>query len=169
MPPRTSGPCSAGVKSGRRKTLDIMGGEPTMHPDIVPMSRMRQDAGFGQYQLERIEPPVLEEIMRRWEAGYGRRLGQRPKDARAGLERFVRKHAPVVKSVFGPAMDTGMIQPILSLGPKKFYLIYRDALDPRELEGHVPFHRFVAAVEQRFDARSVGMVFCSGFVPDTGN
>jgi radical SAM protein with 4Fe4S-binding SPASM domain len=155
-------------KAGVR-TLDIMGGEPTMHPDIVSYVAEAVRCGFKvNISSNGSNLSVLEKII-----GMGTQVTVGISiNERKTLEQvsdFIRTHAPVVKSLFGPAMDTGMIETILSLGPKKFYLIYRDAMERRVLEDTSPFYEFITAVQDRFDSRSVGTVFCSGFVPDIGN
>jgi radical SAM protein with 4Fe4S-binding SPASM domain len=155
-------------KAGVR-TLDIMGGEPTMHADIVSFIADALGCGFKvNISSNGSDLSVLEKII---DAGTQVTVGISINDRKTlrQVSGFIRTHAPVVKSLYGPALDTGMVQTILSLGPKRFYLIYRDAMDPRELKDTSPFHEFVAAVQQRFDSRSVGTVFCSGFLPDLGD
>jgi radical SAM protein with 4Fe4S-binding SPASM domain len=155
-------------KAGVR-TLDIMGGEPTLHPDIVSCVAEATERGFKvNISSNGSNLSVLEEI-----TGMGTQvtvgISVNDRETLKQISDFVRIHAPVVKSLFGPAMDTGMIETILSLGPKKFYLIYRDAMDQRELKNTSPFYEFIASVQDRFDPGSVGTVFCSGFVPDIVN
>ena len=141
-------------------TLDIMGGEPTMHPDIVSYVAEAVRRGFKvNISSNGSNLSVLEKII-----GMGTQVTVGISiNERKTLEQvsdFIRTHAPVVKSLFGPAMDTGMIETILSLGPKKFYLIYRDAMERRVLEDTSPFYEFITAVQDRFGSRSVGTVFC---------
>jgi len=150
-------------------TLDIMGGEPTMHPEIVSYVAEAIGCGFKvNISSNGSNLSVLEEII-----GMGTQvtvgISINERKTLGQVRDFIRTHAPVVKSLFSPAMDTGMIETILSLGPKKFYLIYRDAMERRVLEDTSPFYEFIASVQDRFDPRSVGTVFCSGFVPDIGN
>jgi radical SAM protein with 4Fe4S-binding SPASM domain len=88
---------------------------------------------------------------------------------RAGLARmeaFIGKLRPVVKTVYGRTADHALIADILALKPRKFYLLYRDALDPSQLCETVPFDQFIEAVRKRFDPAAVGTVFCLGFLPD---
>jgi radical SAM protein with 4Fe4S-binding SPASM domain len=83
------------------------------------------------------------------------------------LERFLRKHRPIVKTVFSRSVDHGLIEQVLSLSPRRYYLLYRDVLGPGELDESLPFHRFLEEVGIRYGSR-VGVVFCSGFIPDLG-
>jgi radical SAM protein with 4Fe4S-binding SPASM domain len=82
------------------------------------------------------------------------------------VREFVRQYKPVVKSVFVPSMDWELIDSLLPQDRGNYYLIYRDALDRRELPSTVPFYEFLSTIEKRFEPGQVGMVFCSGFLPD---
>jgi radical SAM protein with 4Fe4S-binding SPASM domain len=148
------------------KTLDILGGEPTMHADIIAFVREATKRGlFVNISSNGSRPGVLADIMK---FGDAVTVGISVND-RETLEQvrvFIQTHKPVVKTIYSSGMDRGMIEEILSLRPKKFYLIYRDALDEHGLEGTVPFPRFKAAVEQRFTPHQAGLVYCSGFLPD---
>jgi radical SAM protein with 4Fe4S-binding SPASM domain len=151
------------------KTLDIMGGEPTLHAGIVQLVHEAMTAGLSvNISSNGSNLSVLEEIL-----GMGKSVtvGISIND-RKTLEQvrgFVQAHAPGVKSLFGLDMDSELIHDILLLKPKRFYLIYRDALAGREVHATVPFYQYKSTVEQNFDSEQVGMVYCSGFVPDTGN
>ena len=151
------------------KTLDIIGGEPTMHPDIVTFIGKARDRRLSvNISSNGSNLAVLGEIMKLGdEVTVGISINDR--ETLEQVRGFIQTHKPVVKTVYSPGIDRGMIEEILSLGPKKFYLIYRDALDERELDGTVPFPRFKAAVEQRFTPHQAGMVYCSGFLPDIEN
>jgi radical SAM protein with 4Fe4S-binding SPASM domain len=151
------------------KTLDIIGGEPTMHPDILLFVREAATKGLSiNISTNGSNLAALVELMN---IGRSVTVGISVND-RETLEQvrsFIQKHRPVVKTVYSPEMDFGMVGEILSLGPKRFYLIYRDALDPHELHAAAPFYQYKSSVEERFDPRKVGMVYCSGFLPDGEN
>lgn len=154
------------LKSAGVKTIDIIGGEPTMHPDIAQIIREARLRGFGvNLSSNGSDLTSLEEISN----GDGQiAIGISINDRRTLEEcsAFIKKHRPVVKSIFSPEMDQGLIHEILTLDPKKFYLIYRDALDRDDLAAAVPFYRYIRHMEQQFNSENVGMVFCSGFLPD---
>ncbi len=158
----------AGLRPIGVKTIDIIGGEPTMHPDIVRIIREAGSQGFHVNMSSNGDDlGALETISK---AGTGVTIGLSIND-RQTLDQcsaFIRKRRPVVKSILSPLMDTGMINGILSLEPEKFYLIYRDAGDREDLRDAVPFYQFMQAV-QRYNFKNVGTVFCSGFIPDAEN
>jgi len=155
------------LKERAVRTINIIGGEPTLHPDILSFVRESLLSGFFvNISSNGTNLKVLEEIM---SLGSGVTAGISIND-RGTFERargFIRTYKPVVKSVFHPKMGRGMIREILSLKPKKYYFIYRDALSRSELQTTVPFPRFASTIERLFNSKEVGMVFCSGFLPDT--
>lgn len=157
------------IKRAGVRTIDIIGGEPTMHPDILGFIQEAVGAGFSvNLSSNGSNLNVLEKII-----GLGTHVtvGISVNDRETlGLVRgFMQQHKPVAKTIFSHGMDHDMIKEILSLRPKRFYLIYRDALGEDELHAALPFHRFKTEVEKNFDPRQVGMVYCSGFLPDRPN
>ncbi|HSB32890.1 MAG TPA: radical SAM protein [Nitrospirota bacterium] len=149
------------------ETIDIIGGEPTLHPDIVSFIARARDRGFSvNISTNGTNPAVLGEIMKIGKAvTVGISINDR--ETLTQVRGFIHRHKPVVKTVYSPGMDRGMIGEILSLGPERFYLIYRDALDARELDATVPFREFKYGIERAFDHQQVGMVYCAGFLPDS--
>lgn len=148
------------------RTIDILGGEPTLHPDIVAFVRDALDSGFlVNISSNGSNLDVLEEI-----AGMGPRvtigISINDRETLTQTGAFIQARSVVVKSLFHPDMDRGIIRDILSLKPKKYYLIYRDALHRSALAATVPFPQFIEEVERQFASEQTGTVFCSGFVPD---
>jgi radical SAM protein with 4Fe4S-binding SPASM domain len=151
------------------QTIDFIGGEPTMHPDIIHIITEATSRGFrvnissngGNIEL-------LDEIS----SADGRvSIGISVND-RETLDHcapLIRKHTLVVKSVFSLGMDQSLVRDILALRPKKFYLIYRDIADQQDVHTAIPFHQFTEVVQRRFNVPDIGKVFCSGFLPDTRN
>lgn len=148
-------------------TVDIIGGEPTLHHQLIEMVHAAVERGLGvNISSNGTNVDVLEELL---QIGINVSIGISIND-RDTLERmagFVRKNGVVVKSIYHPAMDAVFVEDILDLKPKKFYLIYRDALDRKDLHASVPFHRFASIVKDQFRSPLVGTVFCAGFIPDT--
>jgi radical SAM protein with 4Fe4S-binding SPASM domain len=147
------------------QVIDIIGGEPTLHRELLPM------IGHACGRSLRVnissngrDPDQLAEIMRRFARAT---VGVSVNDHRTlqELDRFIRKHRPVVKTVFSKAVDHGLIEQVLALAPHSYYLLYRDDLGPAETDGSLPFDQFLADVDSRYGAR-VSVVFCSGFLPD---
>jgi radical SAM protein with 4Fe4S-binding SPASM domain len=147
------------------QVLDILGGEPTLHRELLPMI----EHACGRGMMVNIssngrDPDQLAEIMRRFKRVA---VGVSVNDHATlrDLERFLRKHRPIVKTVFSRAVDHELIEQVLTLAPRRYYLLFRDALVPSELDGSLSFDQFLEEVGSRYGCRA-GVVFCSGFIPD---
>jgi radical SAM protein with 4Fe4S-binding SPASM domain len=149
------------------KTIDIIGGEPTLHPDMVSFIEQAVSQGLSvNLSSNGTNLPMLETISQlRGNINVGISINDRETLER--VRGFVQEHKPVVKSIYGTALDPSLVREILLLGPKRFYLIYRDAMDKRELKDTVPFPKYVSDIEKRYGPKQAGMVYCSGFLPDT--
>jgi radical SAM protein with 4Fe4S-binding SPASM domain len=147
------------------QVLDIIGGEPTLHRELLPMIEHACGRGMRvNISSNGRDPDQLAEIMRRFtRATVG--VSVNDQATLQGLERFLRKHRPIVKTVFTRAVDHGLIEQVLALAPRRYYLLYRDALDPSELDGSLSFDRFLEEVGIRYGSRA-DVVFCSVFIPD---
>ena len=147
------------------QVLDILGGEPTLHRELLPMIEHACGRGMRvNISSNGRDPDQLAEIMRRFKRVA---VGVSVNDHATlrDLERFLRKHRPIVKTVFSRAVDHELIEQVLTLAPRRYYLLFRDALVPSELDGSLSFDQFLEEVGSRYGCRA-GVVFCSGFIPD---
>ena len=151
------------------KTIDIIGGEPTLHKDIIPIIREAEQNDFNVNLSS--NGTDIETLSRIFETTEKTTVGISINDREAleHLAKFVSTHKPVVKTVFNAGMDRQLVEDILALKPKKFYLLYQDAMGANDLDGTQPFPRFLAATRGKFDPLVVDTVYCSGFLPDTKN
>ena len=148
------------------RTIDLMGGEPTIHSDIVPLLQAAIAQGLRvNVSSNATNLPLLKKMS---SLGDQVAVGISIND-RATLKAtrtFIRSHRPIVKTIYTPHLDPGFVQKILESEPKTFYLIYPDALEREGLAGTISFDQFFPAVPDSFGVKSVGTVFCSGFIPD---
>ncbi len=148
------------------KTIDIIGGEPTMYPEII---RIVQEAARQGFRLNvssnGTDTAVLKEL---WGMGPDITLGISVNDRETlnQLGGFIRQYQPVVKTVYTRRIDNTLLRDILALKPGKFYLIYRDAMEKTELADSVLFTHYTKAVARDPQSSQIGMVYCSGFIPD---
>ncbi len=146
-------------------TIDIMGGEPTLHEALLPMIECARRKSMGvNISSNGTDAHVLSEIMRRF-PGVAVGVSVNDRQTLNGMERFIKKHRPIVKTVFNRTVDEELIGKIIALKTRAYYLLYRDALSPDGLEESLPFDRFLEVVSSRYDGHA-GVVFCSGFLPD---
>ena len=151
------------------RTIDIIGGEPTLHPHLIDIVLTASQRGLRiNISSNGTNTAVLEELLGSdGDINIGISINDRKTLERlAGL---VQKNRVVVKSVFCPSMDEAFVRDILALRPKKFYLIYRDALDRKDLRETIPFHQFISFAEGQFNLSQTDTVSCSGFIPDNEN
>jgi MoaA/NifB/PqqE/SkfB family radical SAM enzyme len=153
------------LKDAGVKTLDMIGGEPTLHKDLLSMIQEAERNGFRvNLSSNGSDTEALSRVLETTKnATVGISVNDR--ETLAAVREFVKNHRPVVKTVFSPGLDVTLVKDILALKPKKFYLLYRDTLGPGELSSGASFDRFLATVEKQFGS-SAGTVYCSGFLPD---
>jgi len=137
-----------------------------MHPDISSFVGEAALRGFSiNISSNGSNLQVLREILRIREAVTA---GISVND-RATLDvvrEFIATQQPIVKTVYRPDIDISLVETILSLGPRRYYLLYRDATDRKGLMETLPFHEFMEIVQKKFRLPLVGTVSCSGFIPD---
>jgi radical SAM protein with 4Fe4S-binding SPASM domain len=157
------------LKSVEVKTIDIIGGEPTLHKDILAIILEAEQNGFNLNVSS--NGTDIETLSRILETTHKTTVGISINDRGTlkHLAKFISKHKPVVKTVFTAGMDRQLAEDILTLRPKNFYLLYQDAMGANDLAGTQPFFRFLAEIRERFDPLIVDTVYCSGFLPDTKN
>jgi len=150
-------------------TIDIIGGEPTVHPDIVSIVGEAVSKGFFvNVSSNGRDIGILEEISSIDDKiTVGISINDRETLDRCAS--LIRKNIFVVKSIFNMEMEQGLVKSILALKPKKFYLIHRDAADRQDVQATIPFYQFIDTVHRRYNVKDIGTVFCSGFLPETGS
>jgi len=148
------------------RTLDILGGEPTLHPDLLRFLKYGLQEGMTMnVSSNGIDIVQLSNIMERYpEISVGVSVNDASTAARLG--KFIQKYHPIVKSVYNRDLDRELLAALLSMHPKKLYLLYRDALDPARVQETLPFDEYYRTVRREFAPSIVGMVYCSGFLPD---
>lgn len=156
------------LKPAGVRTIDIMGGEPMLHPDIESMISNAEEAGFlVNISSNGTDLSMLERIIRKnKQTTVGISVNERLELDK--VKEFIEQHHPVVKTVFRQGLDLTMADDILALRPKRFFLLFPDVMHAADIGWSIAFDRFLAVVKGRFKTDAVGLVFCSGFLPDVG-
>lgn len=148
------------------RTIDIMGGEPTLHEDLLRLIKYSLQEGMqlnlSSNGTDRLQLAGIMEKFPRVKVGVSINDRKTAQD----LEEFVRKRRPIVKMVAGRRIDDTLVKYLLSMGPESFYLLYRDALTPDQLAETAPFDEFWSFVQTAYEPGKVGIVSCSGFLPE---
>jgi len=151
-------------------TLDLLGGEPTLHPRLEVlvaaiaargMSTTLSTNGCGDLALlERLEDRFGRTVFR-----VGVSLNE--DEAPHGLRDYIARRRPMVKSVCSrgwqlpPAAAAHLAQP-----GAEYFLIFRDPLAPGDLAGCLSYPEYRGRLDElrRRHPRAAG-VACDGFVP----
>jgi radical SAM protein with 4Fe4S-binding SPASM domain len=153
------------AKFGTR-TIDIIGGEPTLYTDLPRLIKTALLEGM-QVNLSTNGTDLIQlSEIRTHHPGIEVGISVHDQRSVRALQEFIAKHRPIVKMVADRHIDVSLVKQILSLRPKQFFLLYRDAMDATQLAETVPFDQFRAFVHSTFDPSQVGTVSCSGFLPD---
>jgi radical SAM protein with 4Fe4S-binding SPASM domain len=147
-------------------TIDLMGGEPTLHHDMPGLLREAGSRGLRvNMSSNGTNLPQLHDLHARFDHLFSIGMSVNDHATFAAVRKFMHDHRPVVKMVHTRALDVHLVREILSQKPKTFYLLYKDALEYSQLRDTVPFDEFFPAPDL-FQKQNVGTVFCSGFLPD---
>lgn len=150
-------------------TLDIMGGEPTLHRDIIPIIKYAEEKClYTNLSSNGTNPEILSEIVKKCRrVNIGLSINDRAMLKKQ--EAFIGKHRPAVKMVFSNNPDMELLNRILLSGTGRLYLLYLDVMRAGDIENAMPFARFLITVQKIFKSPLIGAVYCSGFIPDTAN
>lgn len=152
------------------KEIDILGGEPTLHPDfleIVKLIRKRNlritisSNGCNVHPLQRLSQTYTKDQVR-----IGVSLNSISVSGR--LHEYIIEQKPFLKSIcFKELSIPENGRHYLSLPGLRYYLIYMDAVCRDDLKISLPFRRFFLGLNGlKSIHENVEGVFCSGFLPD---
>jgi radical SAM protein with 4Fe4S-binding SPASM domain len=152
------------------RTLDLLGGEPTLHPRLEALIGALAARGMrttlstnGRGDLAPLER--LEERFGRGTLRVGVSVNEGEVPAR--LREYISRRAPMLKSVCGrgwtlpPAARSHLRRP-----GAEFFLIFRDPLSPADLDDCLSYPEYAGRLSelQREHPQAAGVV-CGGFVP----
>lgn len=150
------------------KTIDIIGGEPTLHKDIIKIIEYSQDKGISlNISSNGTDTGLLAKIINTFKSIT---VGVSVNDM-TGFKRlkdFIKLYRPAAKTVFLNNLNTALLNHIISAYPSRFYLLYPDAIAKKDLANTIRFPDFLAA-SNKFYSPLIGTVYCSGFIPDSEN
>ncbi len=151
------------------RTIDVIGGEPTLHKDIILMLEYAQTKRVSvNLSSNGTQPEILAAIMERFRkvnVGVSINDWSMLREAKG----FIKKYRPAAKMVFLNDLDGDLLENILLLGPKRFYLLYPDIVKSGRIENSVSFPQFLISAQKIFRSHLVDTVYCSGFIPDVRN
>jgi radical SAM protein with 4Fe4S-binding SPASM domain len=146
------------------KTLDIIGGEPTLHSEFISLIEAARSSGLGVNLSSNGSNKVALEAIAQADPAVTIGVSINDHDTLYELRDYIKSARPVVKTVYSRRLHPSLIADILLLAPQAFYAIYRDATGRHDLLETVPFPEFLETASRM--TSGAGMVYCSGFLPD---
>ena len=151
--------------------IDILGGEPTLHPDFVNLFDVIHHHGLtATASTNGSDARALETVSKK----YGNdsvRIGisVNSEEMDESLHQYILTYRPVLKSVFGRyAGIQESVKSDLGLAGIEYYLLFMDVVDQADLKNSLPFYDYYEKLEViKRNTEAVDGVFCSGFLPDT--
>lgn len=150
--------------------IDILGGEPTLHPDFLTLSdlmvRHGLKANISTNGTDAVMLKALSEKYDRASVNIGISLNSH--GLAEPLHNYIMSFRPVLKSIFnrgGVVSEAG--KPYVGLPGIDYFLLYMDVVDQDDLKNSVPFYEyFKKLADIKMSQRGIDGVFCSGFIPD---
>ena len=154
------------------KEMDILGGEPTLHPgfegmaDILYCHKMKTTIstnGCGNlHALDAVHKKSYGDLIK-----IGVSLNSAP--VSEDLHEYLMKHRPMLKSVYTRKQGIPeAARKYVAQARTEYYLLYMDVVDKDSLGDSLPFYDFYRDLHAlRKMHKNIKGVFCSGFIPDT--
>lgn len=161
------------LKDAGVRCIDILGGEPTLHPelltllDIIKASQMKSNLSTNG-----INVPLLNVLSERYDSKFLRiGISLNSREVSTDLHEYIVTHRPVLKSVAtAQAAIPKSGEPYLHLPGIEYFLLYMDAANDKDLQDALPFYRFIKELTKLKKVhQGLDGVFCSGFIPRSGD
>lgn len=158
------------IRTAGIREIDILGGEPTLHPDIVQLIDISAELGLRlNLSTNGTNVALLELLSRTYDRdilniGISLDVGLAEKK----LEDYIARYRPSVKNIFRKATFVRGSDIYSDLPGIDRYLLYMDTVSGSHLEDSVPFsyyYKQLCALRGRYP--HVAGVYCGGFIPDT--
>jgi radical SAM protein with 4Fe4S-binding SPASM domain len=153
--------------------LDVLGGEPTLHSDLIRMIAMSLEKGLrismSTNGSDAATLRYLSENFSRSELAIGISLNDKvPVD---DLSNYIHEHKPLLKSVCSKErFMPETMEEFIDIPGIRYYAIFMDALHKADLGNCLSFPQYYGKLQSIKGSRNnVEGVFCSCFMQDIGN
>lgn len=150
--------------------IDILGGEPTLHPDIV---RLIDKAAALKLRLNLSTNGTNVALLEHLSSAYDRdtlKIGVSLNDSRVAkeLEDYIARYRPAIKSICKKSDLPQTANIFFDMPGITWYLLYMDTISERDLTNSMPFDEFYKQLHDLQNAYPhIDGVYCGGFLPDT--
>ncbi len=161
----------AGILSaGGIAEIDLLGGEPTLHPGIIRLLEITREHRLrANLSTNGSNVPLLESISKTFGADF-LKTGISLNEATVSheLHEYIIRHRPLLKSLCrkGKTLPAPALTYLGTPGIH-YYLLYLDTISRNDLPDSLPFPDFYRQLQiLRSRHENIEGVFCSGFIPD---
>jgi len=161
---------AARLKKAGVTCIDILGGEPTLHPGLMNLLDISRDQQMTcNISSNGTNIDILFSLSARYEKDF-LRVGISLNNAAvpAALDQYILRHRPALKSVLTKTASIPQsCERYIGLVGIDYFILYMDAVEGQDLANSLPFDRFygeLGRLKKRY--RALEGVFCSGFIPD---
>jgi radical SAM protein with 4Fe4S-binding SPASM domain len=159
------------LKHHKINRIDILGGEPSLHPDLMQLVDLIDNNGFKTtISTNGTNIDLLTAVSKTYpqktvKIGISLNSENLPDD----LHTYIMTFKPILKSVYSKqrAMPRSC-RAYIGISDIEYYLLYMDIVDQNDFKHSVPFYKFyndLLKLKKRF--ANINGVFCSGFIPDS--
>lgn len=153
--------------------LDVLGGEPTFHPDLPDLLDSACAKGITvSMSTNGKQIDILRDLSLRYKREQLKiGVSINTSEISQELNSYIMEHRPRLKSVStNHHFAEYAVLPYLNMPDMTYYLIYMDTLFSTDLERGMPFNRYLDKLIQLKKAyNNIEGVYCSGFLPDVMN
>ncbi len=150
--------------------IDILGGEPTLHPDIIQLIeciyayRMKTNISSNGYDTDVLS--FLSEQYDRDFVNIGISLNS--DNMPEYLHEYIMQHRPALKSVLTKSLTIPTAaKNYMGLAGIQYFLLYMDIVDNNDLKSSIPFYLYYSElIRLKKIYNCLDGVFCSGFISD---
>lgn len=151
--------------------LDILGGEPTLHPQLPQLVDMIKSNGLKTtISTNGSNVPILSTLSKKYDKESVRAgISINTAGISHELHRYILGYRPVLKSIMPRGLKIPEpCRPYVGMPGISYFLLYKDVLNGEDLNDSVSFDVFFKALARLKEIfHGIDGVFCSGFIPDT--
>ena len=150
--------------------IDMLGGEPSLHPDLLQLIDSIIHNGFKTTISTNGTDTDLLTIISKTYSKKSVRIGVSLNSEKIsdGLHTYIITYKPILKSIYSKErVLPKFCEAYVATPGIEYYLLYRDIMNKNDGRYSVPFYRFYRDIlKLKKTMGNLDGVFCSGFIPD---
>jgi radical SAM protein with 4Fe4S-binding SPASM domain len=150
--------------------IDMLGGEPSLHPDLLQLVDLIDQNGLKTtISTNGTHVDLLTAISKTYPKESVRiGISLNSEKISRDLDTYIVTYKPILKSIYSKqSIQTKLCNAYIGIPGIEYFLLFMDVLNQNDLKYSVPFHRFYHDVlKLKKTIANIDGVFCGGFIPD---